>query len=132
MKYLLASLIVSLALLGGCSDEGVKAPVEIRPFIDDLKANGVDGTLLVRPPFNEDMEYIAEYAIARIASTRIISVFKFRDAEKAQTNLQESLKNDKLSGQVRNGRFVMVATFYPPDEEAVAKIKALFLAQEFE
>jgi len=26
----------------------------------------------------------------------------------------------------------MAATFYPPDEEAVEKIKALFLAHEFE
>jgi hypothetical protein len=59
-------------------------------------------------------------------------VFKFKDAEKAEANLQEALKNDKLSGQASNGTLVMAATFYPPDEEAVEKIKALFLAHEFE
>ncbi len=108
MKNFLISLVVSLTLLGGCSsEEGVKTPLEISAFIEELKANGVDGSLLVRPPFNEDMEYVAEYTIARIASTRIISLFKFKDAEKAQANLQEALKNDKLSGQASNGRFVM-------------------------
>lgn len=132
MKKFLISLLVSLALLSGCSEEGVKTPVEVSAFIEELKANGVDGSLLIRPPFNEDMEYVVEYAIAKIASTRIISLFKFKDAEKAQANLQEALKNDKLSGQAGNGRFVMAATFYPPDEEAVEKIKELFLAHEFE
>ncbi len=132
MKYFLTSLIVSLTLLTGCSQEGMKAPAELSPFIEALKANGVDGTLLVRAPFNEDMEYVAEYTISRYASTRIISVFKFKDSEKAQENLQEALKNDRLSGQTRNGAFVMAVTFYPPDEEAVEKIKALFLAHEFE
>ena len=29
------------------------------------------------------------------------------------------------------GTFIMAATFYPPDAEAVEKIKALFLAHEF-
>jgi len=123
---------MSLALLSGCSQEGVKAPADLSAFIDVLKENGVDGTLLVRAPFNEDMEYVAEYAIARFASTRIISFFKFKDAEKADANLQDLLKNDKLSGQASNGTFIMAATFYPPDDEAVEKIKALFLAHEFE
>jgi len=132
MRNILISLFVSLSLLTGCSQEGVKAPAELSAFIEELKANGVDGSLLVRPPFNEDMEYVAEYAIARIASTRIISLFKFKDAEKAEANLQEALKNDKLSGQAGNGVFVMAVTFYPPDEEAVEKIKTLFLAHEFE
>jgi len=132
MKNFLISLLVSLALLSGCSEEGVKTPVEMSAFIEELKANGVEGSLLIRAPFNEDMEYVAEYAIAKYASTRIISVFKFKDAEKAEANLQEALKNDKLSGQASNGTFVMAATFYPPDEEAVEKIKALFLAHEFE
>ncbi|VAW81653.1 hypothetical protein MNBD_GAMMA14-1156 [hydrothermal vent metagenome] len=59
-------------------------------------------------------------------------MFKFKDAEKAEANLQESLKNDKLFGQARNGKFVMTATFYPPDEDAVNKIKTLFLAQKFD
>jgi len=132
MKNFLISLLVSLALLSGCSEEGVKTPVEMSAFIEELKANGVEGSLLIRAPFNEDMEYVAEYAIAKYASTRIISVFKFKDAEKAEANLQEALKNDKLSGQASNGTFVMAATFYPPNEEAVEKIKALFLAHEFE
>jgi hypothetical protein len=132
MKKFLVSLLVSLTLLSGCSEEGVKTPVEMSAFIEELKANGVEGSLLIRAPFNEDMEYVAEYAIAKYTSTRIISVFKFKDAEKAEANLQEALKNDKLSGQASNGTFVMAATFYPPDEEAVEKIKALFLAHEFE
>ena len=132
MKNYLASLFVSLALLTGCSGEGVKAPAELSAFIDELKENGVDGTLLVRAPFNEDMEYVAEYAVARFASTRILSFFKFKDAEKADANLQDLLKNDKLTGQASNGTFIMAATFYPPDDEAVEKIKALFLAHEFD
>lgn len=132
MKKFLISLLVSLALLSGCSEEGVKTPVEMSAFIEELKANGVEGSLLIRAPFNEDMEYVAEYAIAKYTSTRIISVFKFKDAEKAEANLQEALKNDKLSAQASNGTFVMAATFYPPHEEAVEKIKALFLAHEFE
>ena len=132
MKNFLISLLVSLTLLSGCSEEGVKTPVEMSAFIEELKANGVEGSLLIRAPFNEDMEYVAEYAIAKYTSTRIISVFKFKDAEKAEANLQEALKNDKLSGQASNGMFVMAVTFYPPDEEAVEKIKALFLAHKFE
>jgi len=132
MKNFLISLCMSLALLSGCSQEGVKAPADLSAFIDVLKENGVDGTLLVRAPFNEDTEYVAEYAIARFASTRIISFFKFKDAEKADVNLQDLLKNDKLSGQASNGTFIMAATFYPPDDEAVEKIKALFMAHEFD
>ena len=132
MKNFLLSLFVFLTLLTGCSDEGVKPPAELDSFFEALKADGVEGSVLVRAPFNDDMEYIAEYAIARYASTRIISVFKFKDAEKAGTNLQEAMKNDKLTGQARNGGFVMVVTFYPPDEEAVEKIKTLFLAHEFD
>ena len=132
MKSLLVSLFVALLLLGGCGKEGVGTPAELSPFFEALKENGVDGSVMIRPPFNEDMDYVAEYAIAKYASTRIISLFKFKDAEKAEVNLQDSLKNDKLSGQARNGKFVMVATFFPPDEEAVDKIKALFLAQKFD
>jgi len=132
MNRFLTSLFVSMILLTGCGQPPVNAPAELGAFIDELKDNGVDGTLLVRPPFNADMEYVAEYEVARYASTRVITLFKFADAEKAQVNLQEALKNDKLSGQARNGAFVMAATFYPPDDEAVEKIKALFLAHKFE
>jgi len=132
MKNFLINLFVSLVMLSGCSQEGVKAPLELSAFIEELKKNGVEGSLLIRAPFNEDMDYVAEYAIAKYASTRIISFFKFKDAEKVEANLQEALKNDKLSGQAGNGTFIMAATFYPPDEAAVEKIRALFLAHEFE
>jgi len=132
MQKFLISLFVLLTLLTGCSQEGVKAPVELSAFIDELKENGVDGSLLMRKPLNKDMEYVAEYVISRYASTRIISFFKFKGTEKVAENLQEVLKNDKLSGQASNGTFIMAATFYPPDEEAVEKIKALFLAHVFE
>ena len=132
MRDFLTGLFVSLVLLTGCSQGGVQAPAEISAFIDELKADGVDGSLLIRAPFNADMEYVAEYTVARYASTRIISLFKFKDVEKAEANLQEALKNDKLSGQTVNGKFVMVITFHPPDEAAVEKIKSLFLAHGFE
>lgn len=132
MKNLLISLFALLLLLTGCSKEGAGTPAELSAFFEELKDNGVEGSVLIRPPFNEDMDYVAEYAIAKYASTRIISLFKFKDADKAEMNLQESLENNKLSGQARNGKFVMVATFFPPDEEAVDEIKTLFLAQNFD
>ena len=132
MKNFLINLFVSLVMLTGCSQEGVETPAELGVFIEELKENGVEGSLLIRAPFNEDMEYVAEYAIAKYASTRIITFFKFKDAEKVEANLTEALKNDKLSGQASNATFIMAATFYPPDKEAVEKIRALFLAHEFE
>jgi len=132
MRIFLSSLLVSLTLLAGCSQEAINGPPELRPFIAELRENGVDGTLLLRAPFNKDMEYVAEYEISRYASTRVISLFKFKDAEKAEKNLQGAMQNDKLSGQARNGVFVIAATFYPPDEEAAGKIKELFLAHKFE
>jgi len=132
VKHLLTGLLVSLFLLSGCSQQGVQTPPELRGFVEVLKAAGLDGSLLLRAPFNDDMEYVAEYTIARYASTRIISLFKFKDTEKAELNLQQALKNSRLSGQARNGVFVMAATFFPPDAEAVKKIKALFLAYKFE
>ena len=132
MKNFLKNVLLPLILLTGCSQEGVKAPAQLSAFIEELKENGAEGSLLIRAPFNEDMEYVAEYAIAKYASTRIISFFKFKDVEKAEENLQEALKNEKLSGQASNATFMMAATFYPPDEEAVGKIRALFLAHEFE
>jgi hypothetical protein len=132
MKNLLLNILVPLLLLTGCSQEGMQAPLELSSFIEKLKDNGLDGSLTLRGPGNEDMEYVAEYAIAKYSSTRIISLFKCKDAEKARANLEAALKNPKLSGQASNGTFIMVATFYPPDEEAVEKIKAIFLAHEFE
>ena len=132
MNKLLMYILVPLILLAGCSQEGVQAPSELSAFIEELKGEGVDGSLSIRGPVNEDMEYVAEYAIAKYASTRIISLFKCKDAEKARANLEAAQKNPKLSGQAVNGTFIMAATFYPPDEEAVEKIKAIFLAHEFE
>ena len=131
MRRLLTGLFITMILLTGCSQDGMKAPDELSAFIDELKENGVDGSLLIRAPINEDMEYVAEYAIARYASTRIVSFFKFKSVEKVGANLEQVLENDKLSGQASNGTFIMAATFYPPDAEAVEKIKALFLAHEF-
>jgi len=132
MKNFLINVSFALILLSGCSQEGVQAPAELSVFIEELKENGVEGSLIVRAPFNEDMQYVAEYAIAKYASTRIITFFKFKDAEKVEVNLKEALNNPKLSGQASNGTFIMAATFYPPDEAAVEKIKAIFLAHEFE
>jgi len=124
--------VTTLILLSACSQQGVQAPPELSAFIEALQENGMDGYLTLRGPVNEDMEYVAEYTIAKYSSTRIISLFKCKDAEKAAANLAEALKNTKLSGQASNGTFIMAATFYPPDEKAVEKIKALFLAHEFE
>ena len=132
MNTLLISILVPLLLLNACSQEGMQVPLELSAFIEELKENGLDGSLALREPVNEDMEYVAEYAIAKYSSTRIISLFKCKDAESAEENLAEALKNPKLSGQARNGAFIMAATFYPPDEAAVQKIKAIFLAHEFE
>lgn len=132
MKSFLINVLVPLILLNGCSQERVNAPLELSAFIEELKENAVDGTLMIRGPINEDMEYVAEYTIAKYSSTRIVSLFKCKDTEKAEANLKEALKNPKLSGQASNGTFIMAATFYPPDEEAVEKIKAIFLAHEFE
>ncbi len=132
MNNFLMSLLLPLILLAGCSQEGVQAPLELSAFIEELKENGVDGSLTIRGPVNEDMEYVAEYAVAKYTSTRIISLFKCKDAEKTAANLEEALKNPKLTGQASNGTFIMAATFYPPDDEAVEKIKAIFLAYEFE
>jgi len=127
----LAALAV-LVLLAGCGQQSIGIPVELSGFIDVMKEQGLDGTLTIREPRNEDIEYIAEYAIAKYASTRIISLVRFTDADKAAAGLQDALQNDKLTGQAANASFVMVATFYPPDAEAVEKIKALFLAHDFD
>ena len=131
MCTLLVTVLMPMALLIACDPGAVQAPRELGPFFEVLKENGMDGSLTLRAPANADMEYVAEYAIAKYTSTRIISLFKFRDAAKAAANLEAALQNPKLSGQARNGTFVMAATFYPPDEETVDKIRAIFLAHEF-
>jgi hypothetical protein len=133
MKKLLLILILSLpAVLTGCTPQGVNAPLELSGFIEKLKEHGLEGGLVLRAPVNGDMEYVAEYAVAKYTSTRIISIFKCKDAGTAERNLQEALKNTKLSGQARNGTFVMAATFYPPDADAVDRIRTLFLEHRFE
>ncbi|MDT8385991.1 MAG: hypothetical protein RQ736_00650 [Thiogranum sp.] len=131
MKNLLAGAAL-LLLVSGCSSPQVPAPLELTDFIEMLKEQGVDGKLAVREPINSDMEYVAEYAVAKYTSTRIISLFKLRDSDAAERNLQQALQNEKLSGQARNGSFVMAATFFPPDDEAAEQIKTLFLEHRFE
>lgn len=128
----LACLLLCLLLAAGCDPQGAGAPQEIDAFIETLRENGVDGTLVIRRPANPDIEYIAEYSIARYASTRIVSLFRFREGADVDAHLQEARRNDKLGGQARNGRFIMAATFYPPDAAAVEKIRTLFLAHAFE
>ena len=123
--------ILLLALLAGCSPQGTESTRDVSSFIEVLKSNGVDGSLEIQMPNNEDIEYVANYVISAYTSTRIITFFKFINEERAEFNLEEAMKNPKLSGQARNGRLVMAATFYPPDEEAVGKIKALFLDHKF-
>ena len=100
-------------------------------FIDVLKENGVDGDLMMERPSNEDIEYIASYQIAVFTSTRILSIFKFKTPEAAQSNLEQAMKNPRMTGQARNGTYVMAATFFPPDEEAVAAIRELFTSHQF-
>lgn len=132
MARYLAVLLILLPLLSGCSPQGTPTTREINSFIEVLQANGVKGALEIGKPLNDDMDYVATYVISAYTSTRILSFFKCRDSEKAERNLAEALKNPKLSGQARNGSMLMVATFYPPDDEAVAGIKALFMAHRFE
>jgi len=127
----LCALLLAKGMLIGCSPDHAQLAPELGEFIAQLKAEGVDGNLTIRRPSNADIDYIAEYSIAKYASTRVISIFKCKDADTAAFNLAQALKNKKLSGQARNGAYLMAATFYPPDEEAVTKIKAIFMQQHF-
>ena len=115
-------VILLLTTLLGCSPQGTPSTSEVSSFVEELKSNGVDGSLEIQVPANPDIDY---------SSTRIISFFKFTNEDRAEFNLLEAMKNPKLSGQSRNGTLLMAATFYPPDEEAVSKIKALFVAHNF-
>jgi hypothetical protein len=129
--FLIAILLLTPLL--GCSPQGTQTTTrEVSSFVDELKSNGVDGSLKIQVPANSEMEYIANYVISAYTSTRIISFFKFKSEERAEFNLAEAMKNPKLSGQARNGTLLMAATFYPPDEEAVDKIRALFMAHKFD
>lgn len=132
MKNCAIGVMLMVAVLTGCAPQGPAAPPELSGFIETLQQQGLDGNLVLRDPLNQEMEYVAEYAIAKYTSTRIISLFKCKDIETAEVTLQEALQNRKLAGQARNGFFVMAATFYPPDDEAVEKIRTLFLEHRFE
>ena len=131
MKRLAIFLIVSVAALFGCAGEDAYSNFPISGFINHLRDQGVDGTLELDIASNEDIEYVANFVISKFTSTRIISFFQFTNLESAKFNLKEAMKNPKMSGQARNGTIIMAATFYPPDDEAVAKIKALFLDYNF-
>ena len=43
MKRLLASILLSVAVLSGCGQEGAQITHELSSFVDVLKENGVDG-----------------------------------------------------------------------------------------
>ena len=132
MKNFSATAFLILPFLLGCSPQGTQTTHEVSSFIQELKGNGVDGALQIKAPINDDMDYIATYVISAYTSTRILTFFKCKDQEKAEYNLREAMKNPKLSGQARNGTIIMAATFYPPDEVAVGRIKELFTAHKFE
>ena len=132
MNSLSVSALLILMFLVGCSQQGTQTTHDVSSFIDELKANGVDGTLQIKAPINDDMDYVATYVISAYTSTRILTFFKCKDQEKAEYNLKEAMKNPKLSGQARNGTIIMAATFYPADEEAVGKIRELFTSHKFE
>ncbi|MCP4125983.1 MAG: hypothetical protein GY753_02835 [Gammaproteobacteria bacterium] len=132
MKSIFLGVLVLMLGLTGCARDGADVEHGLGDFVEVLKAEGVDGKLVMRGPINDGMVYVAEYVISKYTSTRIISIFKCKDEKSAESNLQDALKNDKLSGQARNGNYLMAATFYPEEEQAVAKIKELFLAHKFE
>ena len=131
---IMRSLFIGLMVLAltGCGQNSAEKDHGLGDFIEVLKAEGVDGDLTMHGPLNDSMLYVAEYAISKFTSTRIISIFKCKDEQAAEANLQDALKNDRLSGQARNGRYLMAATFYPAEEQAVGKIKQLFLKHKFE
>ncbi len=131
MKKRVLLLLIAVAVLSGCTRQGVSLDPAISGFIDHLKEQGVDGSLTIDAPDNADIEYVATYVISKFTSTRIISFFKCADIESAEINLSQAKNNPKMSGQARNGSIIMAATFYPPDEEAVKKISDLFLAYRF-
>ncbi len=131
MKRILTVLFLSTVLLVGCSQDPGYRVAGVSGFIDVLKENGIHGDLMMERPSNEDIEYIASYQIAVFTSTRILSIFKFKTPEAAQSNLEEAMKNPRMSGQARNGTFLMAAIFFPPDEAAVAAIRELFMNHEF-
>lgn len=131
MRLLSIVTIMLMISISGCIEQPTASPQEVSSFIDVLKENGVDGSLEIQIPTNSDMEYVANYVIAAYTSTRILSFFKFNSEERAEFNLGEAMKNPKMTGQARNGKLLMAATFYPPDEAAINRIRELFLAHKF-
>ncbi len=127
-------IIPFLLLLGltGCSSETGLEDHSLSGFIEKLRSEGVKGNLQVGVPINDEMEFVATYVISAYTSTRILSFFQCKDEEAAERNLEESMKNPKLTGNARNGSLIMAATFYPPDDAAVEQIRKLFLAHKFE
>ena len=128
----LLSMLLPLFLLLGCGEDTAYRGTAIGSFVDVLKQNGVDGTVEIMIPDNEDIDYVATYVISAYTSTRILSFFKCGDEASAIRNLKDSMENPKLTGQARNGTIIFAATFYPPDDKAVQEIRALFLAHEFQ
>lgn len=132
MTRVLLTVVLPLVLLFGCSQQEGYETIEVSSFIDKLKDNGVDGTTGLREVDNDDIEYVVTYVIAQYTSTRVLSFFKCTDEQAARKHLAKAMENPKLSGQARNGDVILAATFYPPDEEAVARIRELFLAHEWD
>lgn len=132
MKIVVCTLLLSAVFLSGCAQDTSTITLEIATFIDTLKEKGVEGRLDIAPAVNADMEYVATYVISAYTSTRILSFFKFKDIERAEYNLQELMKNPRMTGQTRNGTFVMGATFFPPEPDAVSRIRELFIAHRFD
>lgn len=125
------TLTLLVMLLSGCSQDPSEEATELSGFVDLLKQNGVEGKLNINLPNNPEIEYVATYTISAYTSTRILTLFKFIDEQNAATNLELLMQNPKMSGQAQNGLFVMGATFYPPDEESVKKLRNIFLDHTF-
>ena len=132
LKRLVGVVLLITMLLGCTQDTVVYNDIAISSFTDELKKRGVEGVLEFSPLLNnDDMDYMATYVIAKFTSTRILSFFKCKTVEKAKSSLAQAMQNPKLTGQAVNGKYLMVITFYPPDDNAVNEIKASFLQHDF-
>ncbi len=124
--------VLAVLIVAGCNPRSPVAVEEMSTFLQFLKERGVDGSLAIEQPSNDDIEYVATISIATYTSTRALSLFRCQDEETAQRYLLEALENPRMSGQSRNGPIIMAATFFPPDEEAVEKIVELFPNYDFD
>jgi hypothetical protein len=99
-RRFIPAVIVALALLG-MKPEEIYTPARLGAFIEG------EGKWRKDPVYGRPNKhgYVAGHTIAKYASTRVISLFKFKDAEPRQA--LEALKNGKLSGQASNATFVM-------------------------